>query len=149
MIALALIVLLTVTGAVTVFLAAILILTAPFIKLGGRRRPDVEGAVVAGNAGTGTGNAGAGTGNAGTGTGAGTGNAGTGTGNAGTGTGNAGTGAGNTGLLTLCLDATLLVALGFRGHVVLFVPADLHREQAPPYWLMVTLSLCDTSRIYI
>lgn len=131
MIALALTVLLTVTGAVTVFLAGALSLTAPFIKLGGRGRPvEVEGGKVKGGEVKGGkvkggevegkgGKAGA--------------------------TGKTGAGIGGTGLGTLakgCLAATLFEALGFKGHVVLLVPADPHREQAPPpYWLMVTLNI--------
>ena len=132
MIALALTVLLTVPGAATVFFAgAILSLTAPFIKLGGRGRPvevegkggkvEVEGGKVEaeGKGGKGKGKAGA--------------------------TGKTGAGIGGTGLGTLakgCLAATLFEALGFKGHVVLLVPADPHREQAPPpYWLMVTLNI--------
>ncbi len=121
MIALALTVLLTVTGAVTVFLAGALSLTAPFIKLGGRGRPEVKGKgkVKAEAEGKGKvkaeeevkGKAVA--------------------------TGKTGTAAGLGTLAKGCLVATLLAALGFKGHVVLFVPADPHREQAPPpYWLI-------------
>ena len=122
MTALALTVLLTLTvaltGAVTVFLAGTLSLTAPFIKLGGRGRPEVKGKGKGKVKGKGKFEGSL------------------------------------TGLGTLakgCLAATLFEALGFRGHVDLFVPADPHKEQAPPpYWLMVAqLSFCDASRIYV